>query len=244
MENKKKNTGWIVITILLLLVIAGLVLVILNDKGIIKIGNNTKKETTKTETKVEDKEKKENKDEVGNQNIMAPQTYNEGMNELGKIKIGKNEYDIKVEKNSENNVYTTYVGDKKLDGMYLQYAVVMGEKFLAVKGYVGQTGNQKLYIYDDSLTEVVKPNYDVVDHFTVINDDGSGSDTTPHVTGTKKYTKDIVDSNHLIIAECTPARNSNNHNQDYVEKLYSFENEKVEVEELTVVENIFCSAQR
>lgn len=244
MENKKKNTGWIVITILLLLVIAGLVLVILNDKGIIKIGNNTKKETTKTETKVEDKEKTENKDEVGNQNIMAPETYNEGMNELGKIKIGKNEYEIKVEKNSENNVYTTYVGDKKLDGMYLQYAVVMGEKFLVVKGKTGENVSQRLYIFDESLKEVEEPNYFIVDYFTVINDDGSTNYTTPSVSGTKKYTKDIIDSNHLIIAECTPARNSNNHNQDYVEKLYSFENGKVEVEELTVVENIFCSAQR
>lgn len=243
MENKKSNVGWIILTIVLLLIISELSFIILKDKGIIKIGNNTK-ENTKTETKAEEKKEQDSKKNAEKKNIIAPETFEEGTNDLGKIIFGRNEYDIKVEKSSSDNSYTTYIGDKKIDDLALEYVAVMGEKYLAVKGNLGYTSNQRLYIYDTSLNEAVESSYVLVDHFTVINDDGSSSDTTPHVTGTRKYTKDIIDSNHLIIAECTPARNSANYNQDYVEKLYSFENGKVEIEELTVVENIFCSAQR
>lgn len=242
MENKKSNIGWIILTIVLLLIIGGLTFIVLKDKGIIKIGNTTKKET-KVEEKTTKKESK--KEEISEKQIIrAPEKYNEGENELGKIKVGKNEYEIKVVINSSENSFTTFIGNKKIEGFTLYYATVMGEKFLVVKGNSGYTVNQKLYVFDETLKEAVEPSLTIVNSFGVINDDGTTSDSTPTVTGKTNSTKEIIDSDHLIIAECTPARNSANHNQDYVEKLYSFENGKVEIEELTVVENIFCSAQR
>ena len=246
MENKKSNVGWIILTIVLLLIIGGLSFIILKDKGIIKIGNSTK-ENTKTETKAEEKNKKESKSERELQLIKGLDDYKDGENKLGKITFYGKEYEVKVVPKVEydEKTYDLYIGDKKIENVIVKYVAVMDDSYIVVRSVnpVSETV-QNLTIYDKDFNESPVSSVSITSKFKVINNDGTISDTTPTANGKIDTTKEVIDSNHLIIAECTPARNSANYNQDYVEKLYSFENGKVEIEELTVVENIFCSAQR
>ena len=245
MENKKSNVGWIILTIVLLLIIGGLTFIILKDKEIIKIGNNTK-ETTKTETKVEEKTKKESKNEEELQLIKGLDEYKDGENKLGKITFYGKDYDVKVVPKIayDEKTYDLYIGDKKIENVIVKYVAVMDDSYIVVRSVnpVSET-SQKLTIYDKDFNESPVSNISITSKFKVINNDGTISDTTPTANGKIDTTKEVIDSNHIIVAECVKSKNPENHNQDYVEEIYNFENGEIEIEELTTVENIYCSPQ-
>lgn len=241
MENKKSNVGWIIITIVLLLIIGGLSFIVLKDKGIIKIG----KDSNKTETKVEEKAKKESKKEESKElTIIKEKKISNTSESLGKLKVENKEYDVNYDCTKDDGTHgcTITIGNKKIENKYLKYAAVM-DKFIVVRAYTLAGSSENFYILDSNTEDVIEPKYSVVNGFQIANSDGSISESTD-ITATQKYSNSIIDSTHLIISECTEPRNKTNHNQDYVEELITLKDGKVTTEELTVVENIFCSSQR
>ena len=231
MENKKKSTGWIVITILLLLVIAGLVLVILNDKGIIKIGNTTKseiKEEKKEKTKVKDKTKNDNnKDTVDESKIIYS---GEGLGEdkdFGKVTFGGKEIDIKYSKNE--GAYQEgrlYIGDKYLDflNFSLSNIAIMGD-YLVVG--INQDGYRfELYNYD--LKQV----------------DKVGNSLGILMAGTKTNTdKLLIDENDLIYYQCDV--DYNNKDKDVL-NIYNLKIDGSSIEKILISTNpnVACVSQR
>ena len=241
MENKKSNVGWIITTIVLLLIIGGISFIVLKDKGIIKIGKNS----NKTETKVEEKNKKESKKEESEElTVIKEKKLSNTSESLGKLKVENKEYDVNYDCTNDDGEHgcTITIGDKKIENRYLKFATVM-DKFIVVRVYTPASLSENLYILDSNTEDVIEPKYYLVDKFVIANTDGTITDSTD-ITASQKYSNSILDSNRLIISECTEPRNKSNHNQDYVEELITLKDGKVSVEELTVVENIFCSTQR
>ncbi len=244
MENKKKSTGWIVITILLLLIITGLVLFILKDNGIIKIGNSTK-EVSKTETKVDDNKKKVEKEDDAIQIIKGKDMTNESKKEqtLGSISVKNKKYEIKYEcSNEELSTCNIFIGEKKLENYSLDYVAVMDNSFVVAKiRGNGGSSNYNLFIYDSELEEITEPKYGLVDSFSQLD---TNDENELVVSGKRNTENDIIDTNYMTVGECVPVEGQGKFHQNYVEKLLTFKNGKFSERKLTEVENVFCSAQR
>lgn len=226
MENKKSNVGWIITTIVLLLIIGGLTFIVLKDKGIIKIGNNTK-ETTKTETKVEEKTKKESKNEELDESkiIYSGEVLREDK-DFGKVTFGGKEVDIKYSKNAgEYEEGRLYIGDKYLDflNMSLSNIAIMGD-YLVVG--IDQDG-YRFELYDHDLKLVNKYGSSL----------GLLTDTTP------KTENWIIDNNNLIYYECN-VDNTSSTNFKLDTYNLKIDGSKVESVLLETNQGVNCTAQR
>lgn len=224
MENKKKSTGWIVITILLLLVIAGLVLLILKDKGIIKIGDTTKKEN-----KVEEKTKKESKKEEIKEESKIIYS-GEGLGEdkdFGKVIFGGKELNIKYSKNAgEYEEGRLYIGEKYLDfiNMSISNIAIMGD-YLVVG--ISQDG-YRFELYNHNLEKV-----DKVGNSLGLLSEGTKVDES----------KLIIDENNLIYYQCDADYNSRDKD---ILKTYNLKINDSNIQKLLIAQNqgVACTSQR
>lgn len=226
MENKKKSTGWIVITIILLLIIAGLGLFILKDKGIIKIG----KDSTKTETKIEEKTKKEIKKEESKLDESKIIYSGEGLGEdkdFGKVTFGGKELNIKYSKNAgEYEEGRLYIGEKYLDfiNMSISNIAIMGD-YLVVG--ISQDG-YRFELYNHNLEKV-----DKVGNSLGLLSEGTKVDES----------KLIIDENNLIYYQCDADYNSRD--KDTL-KTYNLKINGSNIQKLLIAQNqgVACTSQR
>ena len=235
MEQKKKSVWPLLIIIILLLIITALVFYILHNRttnGVTTKTETSVKESTKNDTTVVD-----NTESSETMQIIYGSSYDNtksGLQTLGTIKVNTTSYEIKVEK--ANDEVTSYLGDKKFELQMLDYVAIMDNNFIVIKLKSTQIDSSQIYFYDEKLNEVHDSTYNLVDTFSSLEND--------KIKATRKYTKDIIDSKHLTISECIPVYSGTTYSQKYVEKLLTFENNKITEDELTVVENIFCSSQK
>lgn len=226
MENKKRSTGWVVITILLLLVITGLICVILKDKGIIKIG----KDSTKTETKVEDKESTviDEKSKNDNNKVTVDESkviYNGSIldqdKDFGEVTFNNKKVNIKYVYNEQK----LYVGDTGIEivNSGLNNIAIMGDYL--VLGLDGSGYRFELYDHDLKL----------------VNKYGSSlgllTETTP------KTENWIIDNNNLIYYECN---SDNTSSTNFKLDTYNLKinGSKVESVLLETNQGVDCTAQR
>ena len=224
MESKKKSTGWIVITIILLLIIAGLGLFILKDKGIIKIGDTTKKEN-----KVEEKTKKESKKEEIKEESKIIYS-GEGLGEdkhFGKVTFGGKELNIKYSKNAgEYEEGRLYIGEKYLDfiNMSISNIAIMGD-YLVVG--ISQDGYRfELYNYDLEQVDKVGNSLGLLSEGTKVDE-----------------SKLIIDENNLIYYQCDADYNSRD--KDTL-KTYNLKINGSNIQKLLITQNqgVACTSQR
>ena len=231
MENKKSNVGWIIITIVLLLIISGLSFIILKDKGIIKIGKNS----TKTETKVEDKESTVIDEKAKNDNNEA--TIDESKiiysgnllgedKDFGKVIFGGKEVNIKYSNNA--GAYEEgrlFIGDKYIDILSgsINNIAIMGD-YLVVG--IDQDG-YRFELYDHDLKLVNKYGSSL----------GLLTETTP------KTENWIIDNNNLIYYECN---SDNTSSTNFKLDTYNLKinGSKVESVLLETNQGVDCTAQR
>ena len=117
MENKKSNASWIVIIILLLVVLGGLVAILLKEKGIINVGNTTKKETNVVEKTTKNASKKEEVNKTENETkyrLYSGELTIENQ-DFGKVKFGGKEVSMKYSYDDENLKSKVYVDDKAIE---------------------------------------------------------------------------------------------------------------------------------
>lgn len=229
MENKKKSTGWIVITIVLLLIIGGLVTLLLQEKGIINIGNSTKKDTkvvektTKEESKKE--EKKENKidDNTSEFRIYSGEIIRENK-DFGSVLFNNKKVNIKYEEtNSDED--KLYVDDKYIEIGHrgLNNIAIMGNYLV-----IGLDGNGYGFeIYNSNLEVVDKGGHSL----------GLLTDTT---TDTSKW---IIDEHNLIYYQCEADYNSRNNDTLKTYNL-KIDGSKIEKVLLSTNEGVACTAER
>lgn len=245
MENKRK--GLIATIVILIILIICLVLFILNDRGILKIYDkiaivNQKEECTKEETKEVEKEEAEVL-KVNKTTLSKNRT-----NELGKITLNNKEYKVKMDYKEEINgtdLWIVTVGDTQLELSDLDYLAVMDDTYLVAKAEGSKNNNMyTIKIYDKDLKEVNDGTYHYYAHtFEVVSTSGTVLESVD-VNVTNNYKDKILNKNEILVTECTDARDTNNHNQDFVQEILKFENGKFTREEILVVENVFCNPQR
>ena len=229
MENKKSNVGWVIITIVLLLIIGGLSFIVLKDKGIIKIG----KDSNKTETKVEDKTKKESKKEEVNktENETKYRLYSGELTiedkDFGKVEFGGKEVSMKYSFDTENLKSKVYVDNKviEISNQGLNNIAIMGDYI--VIGYELRGGSYKFELYNSKLEKVEE----VGNSFGAIL--GIKADTS----------KWIIDENNLIYYQCTSdyTTSDNDKLETYNLKITDSKIEKVL---LSSNQGVACSPQR
>ena len=229
MENKKSNVGWIIITIVLLLIIGGLVTLLLKEKGIINIGNSTKKDTkvvektTKEESKKE--EKKENKidDNTSEFRIYSGEIIRENK-DFGSVLFNNKKVNIKYEEtNSDED--KLYVDDKYIEIGHrgLNNIAIMGNYLV-----IGLDGNGYGFeIYNSNLEVVDKGGHSL----------GLLTDTT---TDTSKW---IIDEHNLIYYQCEADYNSRNNDTLKTYNL-KIDGSKIEKVLLSTNEGVACTAER
>lgn len=226
MENKKSNVGWIIITIVLLLIIGGLSFIILKDKGIIKIG----KDSNKTETKVEDKKSttKEEKTKNDNNKVTVDESkiiYQGSIlnqdKDFGEVTFNSKKVNVKYVYDEQK----LYVGNKGIDiiNSGLNNIAVMGNYL--VLGLDGSGYRFELYDHDLKL----------------VNKYGSSlgllTDTTP------KTENWIIDKNNLIYYECN-VDNTSSTNFKLDTYNLKIDGSKVESVLLETNQGVNCTAQR
>lgn len=250
--KKSSNGKMIILLIIFIITTLGLLTYIVYDKLMLKTGDKEIEEVNKTESssKSESSSQSESENIVNNnsntvkENSETPQlivingssysTSKGGLQTLGTIKVNDISYEIKM---SESD---SYIGNKKFEGLTVNYVAVMDGSFIVFKAKVAEHDDEKMYFLDKNLNEAHNSSYALVNTFGLIGSNKSVTD----IKADRKYRNDIIDSKHLTIAECIPSRNSSSSNQDYVEKLFTFENGKITEQELTVVENVFCTSQK
>lgn len=226
MENKKSNVGWIITTIVLLLIIGGLSFIVLKDKGIIKIG----KDSTKTETKVEDKESTviDEKAKNDNNKVTVDESkviYNGSIldqdKDFGEVTFNNKKVNIKYVYNEQK----LYVGDTGIEivNSGLNNIAIMGDYL--VLGLDGSGYRFELYDHDLKL----------------VNKYGSSlgllTETTP------KTENWIIDNNNLIYYECN---SDNTSSTNFKLDTYNLKinGSKVESVLLETNQGVDCTAQR
>ena len=229
MENKKSNVGWIIITIVLLLIIGGLVTLLLKEKGIINIGNSTKKDTkvvekaTKEESKKE--EKKENKidDNTSEFRIYSGEIIRENK-DFGSVLFYNKNVNIKYEEtNSDED--KLYVDDKYIEIGHrgLNNIAIMGNYLV-----IGLDGNGYGFeIYNSNMEKVDAGGHSL----------GLLTDTT---TDTSKW---IIDEHNLIYYQCEADYNSRNNDTLKTYNL-KIDGSKIEKVLLSTNEGVACTAER
>ncbi len=223
MENKKKSTGWILITVLLLLVVLGLVCFILKDKGIIKIGNNTK--ITKTEEKIEKKNKDTKKDNnkvtTDESKIIYQGDILSQDKDFGEVTFNSKKSNIKYVYDEQK----LYVGETGIDivNSGLNNIAIMGNYL--VLGLDGSGYRFELYDYD----------------FKLVNKYGSSLGILTDTTA--KTENWIIDTNNLIYYECN---SDNNSSTNFKLDTYNLKinGSKVESVLLETNQGVNCTAQR
>lgn len=229
MENKKSNVGWIITTIVLLLIIGGLSFVVLKDKGIIKIG----KDSNKTETKVEDKKSTTIDEKTKNDNnkvtvdeskiIYSGEVLREDK-DFGKVTFGEKEVSIKYD-NGDGANKKINVGDKNIEIINggVNNIAIMGD-YLVVG--IDQDG-YRFELYDHDLKLVNKYGSSL----------GLLTDTTP------KTENWIIDNNNLIYYECN-VDNTSSTNFKLDTYNLKIDGPKVESVLLETNQGVNCTAQR
>ena len=252
-EKKKKSKGLIALVIILSVLVVGLVLFILNDRGIIRIYDkisivNKEESKKKEEPKEEPKEETKVSDEAEVLKVDKSSLSKTSSNDIGTITLNNKEYKVKMDYKEEINgtdLWLIYVGDVQLELSDLEYLAVMDDSFLVAKA--DGSSNKNLYtikIYDKDLKEINDGTYHYYAYaFEVVSKSGTVTDSVD-VKVTNNYKDKILDKNRILVSECASARNTSNHNQDFIQEILKFENGKFTREEVLVVENIFCSPQR
>ena len=241
MENKK-NTGLIVFLIILLLGFVTLVTLLLT--GVVK--SPFIKDAKELKTKEEEKEEVV-KDELQLIKVKRDDLSKTDSNEIGTIIIAGTDYKVTMKFDEEVNgteLWNIYVGDTKLDINNLDYVAVLDNSFLVAKNYPSSNkNNYSLKIYNKEFKDIYNSVHIYTSVFDVIDKYGHVIDDID-VTVSNKLTDNIIDNNHIIVSECNEPINSSNNNQDFVQKLLTFENGKFSEQEILHVENVFCSSQR
>lgn len=247
-EKKKRSTGLIVLVVILLITIVGLVLFILNDRGIVRIYDKISIVNQKEKCKEEEKEETKESDEATVIKVDNSTLSKTEVNTIGKVTLGGNEYKVTMKYKEEINgidLWLIFVGNTQLEMNNLEYLAVMDDSYLVAKA--NGTSNKNLYtikIYDKNLKEINDGTYHYYAYaFDVVSTSGTVLDSV-NVKVTNNYKDKIIDKNRILVSECTNARNINNHNQDFVQEVLKFENGKFTREEVLVVENVFCNPQR
>ena len=228
MENKKSNVGWIIITIVLLIIIGGLSFIILKDKGIINIGNTTKKETNVVEKTKKESKKEEKSDNKTNDNSSEFRIYSGDIirenKDFGKILFNNKKVNIKYEEtNSDED--KLYVDDKYIEIGHrgLNNIAIMGNYLV-----IGLDGNGYGFeIYNSNLEVVDKGGHSL----------GLLTDTT---TDTSKW---IIDEHNLIYYQCEADYNSRNNDTLKTYNL-KIDGSKIEKVLLSTNEGVACTAER
>lgn len=240
----KKNNGLIIFLILLLIGLVTLVTLLLT--GIVKSPFIKETKVEKVETK-EEKNEEVVKDELQLIKVKKDDLSKTDTNEIGTVKLGGTDYKVTMKFDEEVNgteLWNIYVGDTKLEINNMDYVAVLDNNFLVVKKYESQAkNNYALRIYDKDLKNVYnnihiyRNVFDVIDKYGHVDDDFD-------VTVSNHLEDNIIDNHHMIVAECNEPINQSNHNQDFVQKLLTFENGKFSEQEILHIENVFCSSQR
>lgn len=244
--NRKKGNGLVIFLVVLLLGItmAGtLVFTGVINSPFIKCDE---KETKCDTTTKEDGKKSATEEtssykliEVDQESLSKTDT-----NKLATIKLGDKEYDITSKYKEEVNgtkIWNNYIGDKQVELNKIDSIVVFDNSFVVLRYDSTSTkGNYLLKIYDKDLSLVDEDFHLYTDGFSNINI----RDEAEKITVNNNIKNSIIDDNHMLVTECYSPSREEQKGQDYIEKLITFKDGKYSVEEIIVVKNIFCSAQR
>lgn len=228
MENKKSNVGWIIITIVLLIIIGGLTFIILKDKEVIKVGNTTKKETKVVEKTKKESKKEEKSDNKTNDNSSEFRIYSGDIirenKDFGKILFNNKKVNIKYEEtNSDED--KLYVDDKYIEIGHrgLNNIAIMGNYLV-----IGLDGNGYGF-------EIYNSNMEKVDE---------GGHSLGLLTGTTADTsKWIIDENNLIYYQCDADYNSRDNDTLKTYNL-KIDGSKIEKVLLSTNEGVACTPER
>ena len=227
LEKKKGNGFLIVIIIILLIAVIGLVLYVLNDKGIVKIiktkkntteiKNDNKKEVTKKETTTIDKKTNESK-------IIYSGNVLDESKDFGRITFGGKEVAVKFDY-GDGATKKLYVGEKSIEIINgsVNNIAIMGD-YLVIG--IDQDG-YRFELYNQALEKA-----------------DSVGNALGLVTGTKSDTsKWLIDENNLIYYECNADYNSSNNDtlNTYNLKITDSKMEKVL---LSSTQGVSCTSQR
>lgn len=233
-ENKKRNGFLIFIIIMLIIIIALLVVIILKDKDIIKTNKNDQIETKQTETKNNDVISEKNTYVVNSD--LEKNIYED--KELGTLDFNDISYKVKIEYPNDTAGSNLYLNDKKLPIGILNYIAVMGDEYLIVNSRYSTSPGYYIRIYDKNFNEIESEAINnVTIGFTVFEENYDQKITE----GSKKI-NDYIDNNHLIVSYCDiNTGKTNKYYQDYVEILLTFNDGKIEKNEISRVESVFCN---
>ena len=236
-ENKKRN-GFLIFVIIMLLVIIGLLVIIIlkNDNSLFS-KNNNKKVTVKEEVK-EDASDKEDNTYLYNEDL-EKQIYED--KELGTIDFNDITYKVKIEYTGDSAGSNLYLNDKKLPIGVLNYIAVMDDDYLVINSNYPTSPGKYFRVYDKDFNEIES---EAINHLTndfIVYEENYDEKIT---TGSKKI-KDYIDDNHLIISYCdTNTGKTNKYYQDFVEVLLTFDDGKIEKNEISRVESVFCDQMK